>query len=135
MISKKNTLKQLKNTYCRLMPSKIQGIGIFAIRDIPAGVKPFRDAKKEHWHQFKLAELKNLDKEVLKMVKAFFIIEKDGTFVMPDYGLNGMDISFFLNHSNKPNIKTTDEGFTFKTIRKIRKGEELTIAYETFYGK
>ncbi len=52
--------------------------------------------------------------------------------MIPEYGLNGMDISFFLNHSKKPNIITTDEGNTFLTRRKIKKGEELTIGYNTY---
>jgi hypothetical protein len=32
----------LRDCYCRLQPSKISGIGVFAIRDIPKGRNPFK---------------------------------------------------------------------------------------------
>ena len=38
-------LKHLReNVYCRLAPSTVHGVGVFAVRDIPAGVDP-RDAR------------------------------------------------------------------------------------------
>jgi hypothetical protein len=36
---KKAILKSLENNYCRLKPSKIEGIGVFAIRDIAKNTK------------------------------------------------------------------------------------------------
>lgn len=36
----------LRDCYCRLQPSKISGIGVFAIRAIPRGVNPFRAIPK-----------------------------------------------------------------------------------------
>ena len=49
--------------------------------------------------------------------------------------LNGMDISYFLNDSKKPNVKTIDDGENFVTLRKIKKGEELSVAYKTYDEK
>ena len=46
-----------------------------------------------------------------------------------------MDISYFLNDSKKPNLKTIDDGENFVTLRKIKKGEELTVAYKTYDEK
>jgi hypothetical protein len=34
-------IENLNNTYVRIMPSKIHGVGVFAIRDIPKGICPF----------------------------------------------------------------------------------------------
>ena len=76
-----------------------------------------------------MSELKDLDQEVIKMVDDFFVIEKDGSVLIPRSGLNGMDTSYYLNHSKKPNIKTTDEGFTFIALKNIKKGEEITTSY------
>jgi SET domain-containing protein len=128
-------LEKLKNTYCRLQPSKIEGVGVFAIRDIPKGKNPFLGTKKQAWHKFHISEFKKLGKEILSLIDSFFVIHKNGVVYISDSCLNGMDISYFLNDSKKPNIKTIDDGVNFVTLRKIKKGEELTVAYATYDEK
>lgn len=132
MTLKEEILSKLKNTYTRLKPSPIGGVGVFAIRNIPKDVSPFPPTKKTRWALFHTSELKDIDKEVYKMIDDFVVIEKDGTVYIPDYGLNAMDASYFVNHSKTPNLKTIDDGFTFITLRNIKKGEELTIDYGTY---
>ena len=134
-IEKKKILKNLQNTYCRLKASKIEGVGVFAIRDIPEGTDPFKGACKQKWIKFHMADFINLENEILELIDSFYVIHNDGTVWISEYGLNGMDISFFLNDSKKPNLKTTDDGANFKTLRKIKKGEELTVAYATYDEK
>ena len=67
------------------------------------------------------------------MIADFYVIEKDGSVNITESALNGMDISFFLNDSKNPNLKIFDDkkndSFSFKTTRKIKKGEELTFSY------
>lgn len=130
---KKLILQNLKNTYCRLGSSKIEGVGVIAVRDIPKGKNPFFGIKNSKFHKFTAKELKTLDKGVKKMIDDFFYIEKDGSVNITENALNGLDISFFVNNSDKPNMKIYDEksndSFSFKTIRKIKKGEELTFSY------
>jgi len=128
-------LENLKNTYCRLKPSKIEGVGVFAIREIPKGKNPFLGLKKQKWHKFQISELKNLNKEILSLIDSFFVIHKNGMVEISDSCLNGMDVSYFLNDSKKPNLKTIDDGENFVTLRKIKKGEELTAAYKTYDEK
>ena len=122
-------LNLLKNTYCRLKPSKISGVGVFAIKDIPKGVKLFSGQIDERWYKFKITELKKLDPETMAMIDDFFVIEKDGTVKIPKSALNGIDMSFYVNHSKKPNAKPIDNGFTFVAARDIKKGEEITANY------
>ncbi len=135
----KKILTNLKNTYCRLKLSRIEGIGIIAIRNIPKNINPFFGVQNQKWIKLNIAELKKLDKEIIKMVDSFFTIEKDGTVYVPECGLNGMDISFFLNNSNKPNLRVVGggekEALEFKTSKKIKKGEELTVSYALFDEK
>jgi SET domain-containing protein len=139
MEKKKEILKNLKNTYCRLRSSKIEGVGVFAVRDIPRGKDPFVGIKQGKWHKFEAKEIKKLDKEVLKMIDDFFVIENDGSVYIPETGLNGIDISFFVNNSKNPNLKIVgngkDEALIFKAARPIKKGEELTISYSTYDDK
>jgi len=131
--NKKQIIDSLKNTYCRIKNSKINGVGVFAIKDIPKGVNPFGVSKKTNWQKFNVNELKNLDKEVLKMIEDFFTIQKDGSLYMPNFGLNGMDISFFMNHSKNPNVKMANDEVNFISLKKIRKNQELTVSYDTYY--
>jgi len=133
--TKKEILNSLKNTYCRLKKSKIEGIGVVAIRDIPKGKNPFLGIEKRKWHKFKISELEGLDKEILSLIDSFFVIHKNGVVSISQYGLNGMDISYFLNDSKNPNLKTTNDGTIFVTLRDIKKGEELTVAYSTYDEK
>jgi len=130
--AKKKLLESLKKTYCRLKPSRIEGVGVFAIRDIPQNINPFLKEEKPSWIKLREEELKQLPKEVLEMIDSFFVIEKSKEVEIPQNGLNGMDVSFFLNHSRNPNMKTDDSGYNFLTLRKIKKGEELTVNYGTY---
>ena len=139
MNKKIEILNNLKNTCCRLRASKIEGVGVFAIKDIAKGKNPFPGIKDSRWHKFDMSELKKLDKEVLTLVDDFFVIEKDNTVYIPETGLNGIDISFFVNNSKNPNLKIIgngdDEALAFKTIREVKKGEELTVSYSTYDEK
>ena len=135
MATKKEILNCLKNTYCRLKSSKIEGIGVFAVRDIPKNSNPFKGVERQKWYKFKLSELKGLNKEILKMIDNFFVIENNKTVYIPELGLNTIDMSFYVNDSKKPNMKTIDDGLTFVALRKIKKGEELVISYATFDDK
>jgi len=134
-VSKQKVINSLKNTYCRLKASKIEGVGVFAIRDIPKGENPFYGIKKQKWVKFNISDLEKIDKEIMPLIDSFFVIKKNGTVYISESGLNGMDISYFLNDSKKPNLKTTDDGTNFKTLKKIKKGEELTVAYATYDEK
>jgi hypothetical protein len=130
-IEKEKLLEKIQNTYCRLRPSAVEGVGVFAIRDIPVETDPFQTGKL-NWIEFQMDELKDLDPEILKLVDDFCVIEEDRSVYIPETGFNGMDISFFLNNSKEPNLKTIDDGETFVTLREIKKGEELTVAYSTY---
>jgi SET domain-containing protein len=132
---KRKILKDLQNTYCRLKSSAIEGVGVFAVCDIPKNINPFFGAKKQKWVKFDIKELDKLDKNLLDLIDSFFVIHKNGKVWISDGGLNNMDISYYLNNSKKPNLKTTDDGTNFKTLKKIKKGEELTVAYSTYDEK
>lgn len=138
-MSKKQLLKNLKqDTYCRIGISKIHGVGIIAVKNIPKGVDPFQfpgsKCRKYNMVEVPKKEVEKLDPGVKKMIKDFFT-EDDGFYDLPQYGLNSLDISFYMNHSDKNNIKVVDDGceyLSFRTNRMIKKGEELTINYQDY---
>ncbi len=129
---KNKILKNLENTYCRIKSSPLHGIGVFAIRDIPKNTNPFKGIKRQKWAEVDVNKLKHLDKNIMKMIDNFYVIEKDERVEVNETGLNGMNISYFLNNSETPNVKRINGGHEMITLRKIKKGEELTVAYSTF---
>lgn len=131
-MNKKQLLSQLKNdVYCRLGQSKIAGVGVFAIKDIPKGTNPFKDCDIPGHITLSKKDLKGVDKEVIKYVRDMFVFE-NGKFWLPSKGLQALDISYFLNHSKNPNMVAIKSGEEFISIRKIKKGEELTSNYLTY---
>ncbi len=128
-------LKNLRNDiFCRIRCSKIQGVGVVAIRDIPKGKNPFKQVSNTDRNiGIPNKYIDRLDPEVKKMVHDFFQKEDDDKWYIPTSGLNSIDISFYMNHNKKPNIRVVDgksQFVNFSALRKIKKGEELTINYE-----
>lgn len=122
------------NIYCRLQSSPVHGIGIFAIRDIPKGRDPFPGCRIPRWHAIPLDSLladEKIPAEVKAFAQAIFPV-RGKTFCFPDHSLNAIDISYFLNHSNRPNVVARQDGNRFMALRKIKKGEELFSDYRTY---
>ena len=113
-----------------MRPSKY-GVGVFAVREIPKKINPFSNCRKVRWLKFKEKEISKLSGEVVKMIKDFYGSD-NGFYYIPSHGLDGNDVSFYINHSSKPNVFTKDDGLTFFTTRKIKKGEELFADYNTY---
>jgi hypothetical protein len=123
----------LGDCYCSLQPSKIHGIGVFAVRNIPIRKNPFRTLKKYAsigYVRITEDELDALPRQLSALIRALFI-PTDGAMHVPNYGLNVVHLNAYLNHSETPNLRTTD-GFTFIARRKILIGEELTVDYRTY---
>ena len=134
MISKKDIIKDLeKNIYCRIQPSKIQGVGVFAIIDIPKGKNPFvtyTDVETIGIPKDEIMKNKKIPKPIKEMVNAFYVIQ-DGKIYCDARSLNEINITYFLNHSDNPNLNVKEIGgeSVFTAKRKIKKGEELTSDY------
>ena len=135
--NKKILLKHLQNDiYCRLGVSKIAGIGVIAIKNIPKNTNPFKNLSKEKEKIIELddKDIKNLDNNVKKIIKDFFGNKKsyDVLYSGPNY----INISYYLNHSEKPNLNIIDspesEYLCFVTNKDIKAGEELTINYAKY---
>jgi len=136
----KKLINNLHNTYVRIMQSKIHGVGVIAIKDIPIGVNPFEHAtnkcginKFKRIHKDKLV---GVDKQVIKMLDDFLGLDDDGYYDIPSEGMNTLDVSFYMNFSEKPNIDIVNSkncNFAiFRTNRVIKKGEELLINYNNY---
>lgn len=133
-MNKKQFLQSLSDVYCRLAVTS-HGVGVVAIRPIPKGVDPFKRcdpfgdvlelSEKE-------LEASDAPREAKQLVRDFCALQ-GGVYFVPDYGIDAIDKSYFLNHSKTPNMVAKDDGEVFVTSRRIKKGEELTADYGEYH--
>ena len=123
----------LRDCYCRLQPSKIHGIGVFAVRDIPKSKNPFNTIPKyANFGYVRITEdeMDALPPKLAELIRTLFL-PTDETMHIPNHGLNVIRLNSYLNHYIKPNMRTRD-GYDFDAIRRILVGEELTVDYRTY---
>ena len=114
--------------YARIADSGIHGVGVRAIRDIPAGTMVFRgESERVTW--VSRAALRRLPVAIRQLYEDFGMVWGDQIGVPPT--LNMLSVGWYVNHSDRPNLEA-DEDARFRTLRRIRKGEELTADYRTF---
>ena len=68
----------------------------------------------------------------LRAIRDFFPANEDGVHWVSGWGLNNLNVSFYLNHSDTPNVEPhgADGPYVgFRTNRDIRAGEELCYCY------
>ena len=118
-----------ENTWARIKPSKIHGVGVFAVRKISSGTNLFPETRVNFefitWNQ-----LGHVSPSIRKMIHDFFV-DNDFGFWCPDQSLNQLNVSFYLNHSTAPNCYHSESGEIF-AIKNIHIGQELTLNYSDF---
>ena len=131
-MNKKALLAELSsNTYVMIRPSPIEGIGVFAIRDIPKGCRDMFSKpgnKEEEWLKIPRNEIDLLPAHSRQLVETYCLYDDENYFV-PEYGFKKMDLVNFLNHADTPNIISINDGEFFEAIKDIKTGEELVIDY------
>lgn len=133
-MNKAEFLRSLGEVYTRLAPTA-HGVGVVAIRPIPKGTDPFKhcdlfgDVLEIPEKEF---EASGAPEEAKQLVRDFCALQ-DGTYFVPDYGIDALDKSFYMNHSDTPNMVTADDGETFVAARDIERGEELTADYRAYH--
>jgi SET domain-containing protein len=117
-----------EGVYTRLKPSKIHGVGVFAIRDIPKGRYVFTD-DDEPIVWIEKQSIESLPEELKQFYKDFAII-KGGKYGCPK-SFDALTTAWYLNHSDIPNV-AVDKEYRFYALRDIKAGEELTTNYHTY---
>ena len=114
--------------YARIGSSRQHGVGVRAIRDIPAGTLVFRgESERAVW--VSRAAVRRLPGAIRQLYEDFGMVWGDRIGVPPN--LNRLSVGWYVNHSDRPNVEAGDDG-RFRALRRIRKGEELTADYRTF---
>lgn len=111
--------------YTELKPSTVcDGVGVFAIKNIPAGTDVFADGRKDTlclWDAI-------TDNDVRKIIERLCHSNKDG-FYISDHPVN-FGMSYYINHHSNPNVAYDKNNDTFYTIKPISKGQELFGSYK-----
>jgi SET domain-containing protein len=114
--------------YTRLKPSKIHGVGVFAIQNIKKGTYIFpEDNERITWVDE--SQLRDIPTPLGRLYKDFAIIK--GKKYGAPRNFDRLTTAWYLNHSKGPNV-AIDSKFRFYTLRYIRAGEELTVDYDTY---
>ena len=109
--------------WCTLAPSKIHGVGVFAIRDIPKGQRLTDYPKEKELLPLSEADLELVAPEILSLLLDK-MTNPEGTTVYKFYSPNSEQVlQSFMNHSTEAN----SDGFV--ALRDIKKGEEVTENY------
>lgn len=130
-MTKEELLQELAgNTWVMLKPSPVEGIGVFAIRDIPSGCRDVfgKPDAIEDWITVSKQQVEQLPGHAQLLVGNYCLYDENNYFI-PAHGFKKIDLSLFLNHSDTPNIISINDGEFFEAIRDIKQGEELVIDY------
>ncbi len=130
-MNKSELIQHLQNnTYVRLKPSGIHGVGVFAIREIPKGCDSFFSTVQDEWIYLSYTEVGQLPIAIQNLIETYCLFDDNGYFV-PSHGFEKMDLSLFLNHSDRPNVASIEDGERFIALMDIKEGEELFVDYGT----
>lgn len=130
-MTKDQLLNELRHeTYVTIKPSPLHGNGVFAIRPIPKGCRNMFSQGMGAFIKIERSEIEALPAHSRYLVETYCLFDDDFYWV-PEYGFKLMDVSLYLNHSDKPNIISINDGEYFETLRDIEPGEELLIDYGT----
>lgn len=128
-MNKADLLKELsENTFVKLGPSSVQGIGVFALVPIPKGFRGLFSRDTSEWIKISKSEINTLPEHTRHLVENFCLYDAAHYFV-PEYGFKIVDLVIFLNHSDRPNLISINDGEDFETICDIAEGEELFVDY------
>ena len=136
MMKKRIKLKGNKlphfRVYTRIKRSKVHGVGVFAIRPIKKGTCIFYgDDDELVW--IKEDKIRNLPRALKKLYADFCVLKKkkNGKFYGCPRNFNVLTVSWYINHSRRPNV-ACDKNFNFFALKNIKVGEELTADYYTY---
>lgn len=112
-----------------LRPSKIQGVGVFAVSDIKKGQK-IADGLSMGDFKYLISwkEYKKYNREVRKKIDDFCIGTPKGFIPPDDLDFNKLSIEWYLSHSCDGNVGFNGEG-DFIAVKNIKAGSELGYDY------
>lgn len=116
-----------KNTKLRLKPSKVcDGVGLFSIVEIKKDEIIFDDVTADDVYIW-WDEIPNLREEVKNYLNSMCNSDKDGFYLSRTP--NNINLAYFVNHSDNPNVFHDLELDRFIAIKDIGVDEEIVCVY------
>jgi hypothetical protein len=125
---RKHILDSIKNeSYVRLKPSKVcDGVGVFALRPIPKGIILFADVIPDkdfvRWDQ-----LDDVDTIVTGYLSSMCRTTSEGLYLSQT--INNINLSYFVNHSDKPNVVYDNTLDRYVTLVDVEEDQEILCKY------
>lgn len=123
---RKFEIEMMFDPIVKLAPSKIPnaGVGVFALTSIEKGEIVFVPDKNEFilWDS-----LKGIESNIYHHIKSICNSNDHGFWI--DCSINKVNPSYYVNHSDDPNLYHDLDKDTFHAIKNIAIGEELTCKY------
>tara|TARA_A100001201_G_scaffold141569_1_gene137356 strand:- start:248 stop:676 length:429 start_codon:yes stop_codon:yes gene_type:complete len=124
--------------FVKLKPSSYQGIGVFALRDIPKNTFLFEPwTGKSGIYELSDKELNTLPKELLKHIRDIFLYHPEfpsnnGSIIELTNGCHWIYTTpyYFVNSGFVDGYNLCKD--THKTIKDIKQGEEILSNYKRF---
>ena len=109
-----------------LAPSKVcKGVGVFAYVNIRKDTVIFPVTKNEDYLKIPWVDVTNRARKKIQQLTAGF--DKEGFYT--DVDINRFDISYYVNHSRKPNVYYDSESSSLYAMRNIKRDKELLQYY------
>ena len=116
-----------KNTKLRLKPSKVcDGVGLFSIVEIKKDEIIFDDVTADDVYIW-WDEIPNLREEVKNYLNSMCNSDKNGFYLSRTP--NNINLAYFVNHSDNPNVFHDLELDRFIAIKDIGVDEEIVCVY------
>ena len=118
------TSKQEILTY--LAPSRVcQGVGVFAYINISKDTIIFPVTQNKDFIKIPWTKVTNRARQKIKELTS----GSDETGIYTDVDINRFDISYYVNHSRKPNVYYDSETSSLYAMRDIKQDKELLQYY------
>lgn len=109
--------------------SKIDGVGVFAVRLISKGqIIAEGVSEKDYDDLVPWETTESFNEDIKKKINDFCLGTPEGFFPPEDNDFNKLSVEWYINHSCDGNVGFNENG-DFVAIRNIEKGEELTYDY------
>lgn len=128
MMTKQEIINNIsKNTKLRLKPSKVcDGVGLFSIMEIKKGEVILDDVTADDVYIW-WDEIPDLHEEVKNYLNSMCNSDRDGLYLSRTP--NNINLAYFVNHSDNPNVFHDLELDRFIAIKDIGVDEEIVCVY------
>ncbi|KAJ9457712.1 hypothetical protein DIPPA_12262 [Diplonema papillatum] len=145
----------VSDVWARVGPSKLHGVGLIAVREVPKGevvdriplsALPQKQRSQVPTGTVNIAELRSagIDEDVLSYVLEMYTCPEGGNLEICRYGMNAfLGLAYFVNHSEAPNVAFVNNAgdaddawsnWKVVTLETVPRGAEMCADYRSLFA-